>query len=465
MLETPSKPRNKPLSTFTLVMINVIAIDSLRNLPMNAKYGTSVIFFYVLAGILFLLPCLLVSAELATNHAKTGGAYVWSREAFGPRMGFMMIFLQWIYNVIWYPTILSFICDNIAYLIDPQLANNKAFVLPLSLAFFYLATLFNAFGMRVSGWLSNISAILGTIIPMIIIIALAIFWFFSAKPVYAHFSMNALLPSGLHMNNIAYFVTIMFSLMGFEMSAVHAGDVKNPQKDYPRALYWSASIVVLTMIFSSLAIAMVVPNHSLNIVSGIDQAFVRFFGGFHLEWVLPIAILCVIIGGFGGMSAWVVGPAKGLMVAAEDKCAPAFFARKNKHHAPIGALWLQIILVTLLSGSFLLFKQFTTAYLLLNVLSAQLALLFYIILFASAIMLRYKRQKIDPNAFLIPGGKVGVWLIALVGIVACVAAIFAGFVPPKDLHIANPLMYEAILIIGIAVFLLVPWYLSRERAR
>ncbi len=112
--------KNKTLGVFSLVMINVIAIDSLRNLPSNAATGLHIIFYYIFAGIVFLLPCTLITAELATNRPKTGGAYIWVRDAFGPKYGFMTIWLQWIYNVIWYPTILSFIAVNIAYLFNPE---------------------------------------------------------------------------------------------------------------------------------------------------------------------------------------------------------------------------------------------------------------------------------------------------------------------------------------------------------
>ena len=43
----------KGLSVFGLVMINVIAIDSLRTLPMGAAYGFSVVFYYLLAAVVF----------------------------------------------------------------------------------------------------------------------------------------------------------------------------------------------------------------------------------------------------------------------------------------------------------------------------------------------------------------------------------------------------------------------------
>ena len=119
-----------------------------------------------------------------------------------------------------------------------------------------------------------------------------------------------------------FLVVVFFSLMGMEMSAVHAEEVKNPQRDYPRALYYSSLIIVITSILASTAIAIVVPKNSLNIVSGLDQAFTFFFNAFHLKWLLPFVILIIILGGFGGMAAWVIGPPKGLAVAAQDGCAP-----------------------------------------------------------------------------------------------------------------------------------------------
>ena len=96
--------------------------------------------------------------------------------------------------------------------------------------------------------------------------------------------------------------------MGFEMSAVHAGDVKNPKRDYPRALWYSSGIVMITMILASAAIALVVPKSDLNIVSGLDQAFALFLGAFHIKWLMPVVVIFMILGGFGGSS---FGPNQG----------------------------------------------------------------------------------------------------------------------------------------------------------
>ena len=445
----------KTLSVFSLVMINVIAIDSLRNLPTNAATGLHIIFYYVLASIVFLLPCLLITAELATNHPKTGGAYIWVRNAFGPLYGFITIWLQWIYNVIWYPTILSFIAVNIAYLFDPALATNKALMVPMIIGLFTLSTIANSYGMKISSLVSNLSAIVGTIIPMLAMIILGVVWMMLHKPLAIAPTLTNLIPTSLNGSNAAFLVVVFFSLMGFEMSAVHADDVKNPKSDFPKALIYSSVIVMITMVLASAAIAIVVPAHDLSIISGLDQAFSLFLTRFHLTWLMPIVIVFIILGGFGGMSAWVIGPTKGLMVAADDKCAPAFFAKANAKGAPVNMLFAQWVVVVILCLLFLFFKSLNTWYWILSDLTAQLALLFYVLMFAASIRLRYTTPKKN-NAFRIPGGHVGIWLTGLTGIFAAVFAIIIGMIPPDNMQINHVVWYEIVLIGGCVLFTIVP---------
>jgi glutamate:GABA antiporter len=453
--------KNKPLGVFSLVMINVIAIDSIRNLPANAANGYSLVLLYLIASLLFLLPTILVTAELATHFPKTGGVYVWMREAFGPQWGLFTIWLQWIYNVFWYPTILSFIATNIAYLINPALASQKLFMTPMIMGMFLIATAVNARGMKMSSLVSTACAIGGTLIPMLAIMILGAGWMMTGKPLAIDPTMDHWLPHLNQMPNIAFLVIILFSLMGFEMSAVHAESVKNPQRDFPKALLYSGILIVLTMVFSSLAIVMVTPSKTLNIISGINDAFKIFLNTFHLGWLMPALILMMILGGFGGMAAWVIGPTKGLVVAAEDGLLPPFLKARNKKGAPARLLWLQAAITLVLSCSFLCFKSMSTPYWILSVLTSQLALVFYICLFAAAIKLRYNGPKVA-NAYRIPGGSIGMWLMAGAGIITCLAAIVIGFIPPADVPISNLALYETILLIGILVFIGLP-FLIRKR--
>ncbi len=448
--------KNRSLGVFSLVMINVIAIDSVRNLPANAANGYALVLLYAIATLLFLIPCILVTAELATHYPKTGGIYVWMREAFGLKWGFLAIWLQWVYNVFWYPTILSFLATNIAYLIHPAWSNQKMFIVPVITAMFIIATALNARGIKVSSLVSTVCAVAGTLIPMMAIIVLGAVWIIQGKPLAMHTSVQNWLPNLKQMPNIAFLIIILFSLMGFEMSAVHAEAVKNPQRDFPKALFYSGIIIVLSMVLGSLAVVMVTPTKTLNIISGLNDAFNVFLSNFHLQWLNPVMTLMILIGGFGGMAAWVIGPTKGLVVAAEDGLLPKFLSKRNKKGAPNQILILQAVMTVILSCLFLCFKSMSTAYWILSVMTAQLALLFYICLFAAAIKLR---QITPPSAaaYRIPGGKIGISLVGGVGLLTCIGAMILGFIPPADVPISNTLWYEIILIAGIIAFTLLPF--------
>ncbi|MDP1604219.1 MAG: APC family permease [Legionella sp.] len=454
------QPPKKILSVFSLVMINVIAVDSLRTLPMSAKLGVSLISYYLLAALVFFIPIALVAAELATAYPNTGGLYIWVREAFGRRAGFITIWLQWIYNVVWYPTILAFIAATLAYLFAPDLANNKFYLLTTVISLFWIFTLLNCFGMRLSSIVSIIGAIFGTIVPMLGIIALGVIWLIEGRPIEISAS-SSILPDFSAYGNMALFAAVLFGLIGVEMSAVHAEEVKNPQRDYPRAILYSIIIIFSTLVFSSLAIVMVVPHTELSVVSGLIDAFAVFFKAYNLPWMTFIIALLIILGGLSGVSAWIIGPTKGLLISARDGSLPPVFGRVNKYGAPVAILLTQGIIFTLLSSVFILFDSINAGYWLLSDLCAQMALLVYIFMFAAAIKLRYSKPN-QPGSYKIPGGKPVIWLVAGTGILCCIAAMAIGFVPPTQIHIDNVAFFETFLIGGLVLFVVIPWYFAKK---
>ena len=63
-----------------------------------------------------------------------------------------------------------------------------------------------------------------------------------------------------------------------------------------------------------------------SVVTGLVQAFNIFFTAFHMKWFSPIITILIILGGISGVATWIIGPTKGLFVAAMDGNAPAFLA-------------------------------------------------------------------------------------------------------------------------------------------
>lgn len=455
-------PTKRVLSVFSLVMINVIAVDSLRTLPITAILGLSLISYYLIAAFVFFIPVALVAAELATAFPKTGGLYVWVREAFGYRAAFVTIWLQWVYNVVWYPTILAFIAATLSYLFAPELANNKLYLLTTIVSLFWVFTLLNCFGMKLSSIVSGIGAIIGTIVPMVGIILLGIIWLAQGHPSQVHFSTTAWLPDFSNLGNVSLFSAVLFGLLGMEMSAVHAEEVNNPQRDYPRALLYSTVIIFSTLVLGSLAVIVVVPLNKLSVVSGLIDAYDVFFTAYHMPWMTAVIALLIIVGGLGCVSAWIIGPTKGLLVSAQDGLLPPVLAKTNQYGAPVPILILQAILFTLLSSIFLVYDTINAAYVLLSNLSAQMALLVYVFMFSAAIKLRYS-QPDKPRAFIIPGKNAGMWLVAGAGLVCCITTMLICFVPPTQIPITNIYFYDAFLVGGLILFVVVPWLLIKKR--
>src|SRR3990167_11059031 len=164
------------LSLFSLTMITVGSVDSIRNLPATAIFGSQLISFFILGALFFLLPTALVSAELASGWPKQGGVYVWVKEAFGKDMGFLAIWLQWVENVFYYPVLLMFVAGTMGYLIAPSLANNPYFLCAVIVIFFWGATLLNIYGMKASSFFSSLCALCGLMLPMFLIISCGIKW-------------------------------------------------------------------------------------------------------------------------------------------------------------------------------------------------------------------------------------------------------------------------------------------------
>lgn len=455
----------KSLKTFQLVMINVIAVDSIRTLPFSAELGFSLVFFYILAGLFFFIPSGLIAAELGTGWPNTGGIYVWVREAFGKKASLCVIWLNWIYNVVWYPTIMALIAGVFTYFFNPELAANKLYMVLMILGLFWAATIINLFGMKVSSAISTVGAIVGTLLPMVFIIILGVVWLGERDPSQITFSWDALLPDVTQRGNLAFFSSILFGLLGLEMSATHAAEVRNPQKDYPRSVFISIAIILATIVFSSLAVAITVPHQKLSLVTGILQAFYIFFQGYHISWMAPIIAGAIIIGGLSGVSAWIIGPTKGLMVAAEDGSLPKFMRQRNRKGVPSNVLILQGVIVSILCLAFVLMPTVNSSFWLLSQITAQLALLVYIGLFAAGIRLRYKQEHVS-RSFAIPGGKkFGMWFVGMCGILACLLTFGLGFIPPGQVGITNVFVYELLLIGGIVIASVMPLFFRRGSSR
>lgn len=443
------------ISVLALVLLITGAIDSIRNLPGTALFGSALIFFFIFSAIVFLIPVALVSAELSSAWSEEeGGIYSWVKHAFGEGVAFLAIWLQWINTLVWYPTILSFIAGTIAYLINPELAQNKYYLIAVILVTFWSLTLVGMSGLRASARFAGFCAIVGMIIPMGFIILLALIWLVMGNPLAISLSPSHLIPQWQDSQSWVSLTAIMTSFLGMELAAVHVRDVKNPQANFPKAMFFSVLLILFTMIFGSLAIAFVLPKDQISLVDGVMRAFDNFLQAYHLSWMLPILVVLLLIGSLGSMVNWIISPAKGLLMAAKHDYLPKSLCTLNKHGIASRILTIQAVIVTILCSGFLLFPDVNAIYWLFTDLSTELYIMMYVLMFIAAWRIKSKFPTLK-RPFAIPGGKLGYYLVCLLGLIGCTITLIVGFIPPEEMMGAGGAShFRKIFSLGIIIMLL-----------
>jgi len=455
------------ITIFGLAILNIVAVVSLRGLPAEAEYGLSSIFYYVFAAVFFLVPVSLVAAELATGWPEKGGVFRWVGEAFGGRWALLAMFMLFIEVTIWFPTALTFGAVSLAYTgpdksFDAQLSGNKIFVLVVVLAVYWLATFIAFRGVRSFARIAKWGGVIGTIIPAAILIVLGFAYLFSGEKPQIELAWGDVLPDFSKFGNVVLAASIFLFYAGMEMNAIHVKDVKNPTRNYPIAVMIAALGTVVIFVLGTLAIAFVVPQADINLTQSLLTAYDDMFAWAGISWAAPIMAVALAVGVFAGIVTWVGGPSSGLLVVAKAGYLPRFFQKTNKNGMATHILLIQAFSVTLLSVLFVVLPSVQAAYQILSQLSVILYLVMYMLMFAAAIYLRFS-QPSRPRPYRLPGGNVGMWVIAGAGFLGSLLAFAFSFIPPDQISVGSPALYVGILVVLALVFVTIPFLVYRAR--
>jgi len=131
----------------------------------------------------------------------------------------------------------------------------------------------------------------------------------------------------------------------------------------------------------------------------------------------------------------------------------------NKSGIQVNILMVQGAIVTLISLVYLLMPNVSSAFFLLTALTACLYLFMYMLLFATAIKLRFSKPDV-PRTFKVPGGNIGMVVLAGVGFLAVLFAYIILFFPPSNLAVGSPAFYVAFLVVGNLIFILLPMIIN-----
>ncbi len=445
-------------------MLTVAYIASLSGTPALAEYGMSSISFYALAIVLLLVPTSLVAAELATGWPETGGVYAWAREAFGDRIGFMTVWLQWSSVVISMPAIMSVITVNAAYIFDPDLGNNRLFVFVVIVAVIWCMTLVATRGVRESAWITNAAVVAGIVVPGVVLSVVGLLYVLQGRPNQMTGAGRQLLPELGNVHTLVLASTAFLIFAGVEQSAAHARDVARPSRDFPRAILLATIIVLALIVPATLAISAVVPAKQLSLVGGLSEAFTAMFAVYDLQWMARVMAVLIVAGLVVQIQVLFNGPIRGVVEAGRRGALPRSLCVTNRHEMPTRMIVLQAALGTLLSGLFLLLPSVNGVYWIFTALQTQLVLLMYVLMYATVVQLR-RRQPQTPRPFRVPGGAPGLVVATGVGAVACVAVVVINLLPPAQLdEPSESALYAGGMVVGMVLSCVIPLWLGRRRA-
>jgi amino acid transporter len=424
----------KTMGFWDVLLFNIATVLGPRWIAAAGHNGTSSISLWVLAALFFFIPGAFVINELSSRFPQEGGLYAWSKEAFGDFHGFIAGWTYWIYTVFYFPGLLLASASMAAYIIGGRgatLAQDRTFLLTVSLSMLVVAVVLNIIGLNVGKWLQNAGGV-GTYVPLLMLAGIAALVCLRHGSA-THFTVRNMLPAW-NWDTVNFWSQIAFAFTGLELVSAMSEEVRDPRRTLPRAVFGAGALIALMYIAGTFAILALVPAADLDPQSGVFSAITVGAVTLRLGFLGILAAILVTVGNAGGVGSTVAGIARVPFVVGIDRYLPAAF---GKIHPRWKTPWVSILVQAVVSGAILLGSQVndTTRGAYQFLIDAAIILYFipFLYMFAAVIKLAGRKdRKENPHAVLVPGGRVGVWICGGLGFVVVLGGILLSLVPPGD---------------------------------
>jgi amino acid transporter len=368
----------------------------------------------MLLDVVLVLMLAVCFAEVAGYFNKNGGAFQYSKTAFGDFIGFNVGVLGWFVTIIaWAAMAAGF--AKLLIQTFPALEGQNTLI---SICLVIFLSVINSMGIKTS----KIFTIVITVAKLIPIIAFTLIAIFFIK-------------NGINQGNFTPFLqlnpdmtlskamastslTVFYAFIGFEALPVVAGEMRNAKKNVPKAIIGSISIVSLLYFMIIAGTIAMLGTGILQSNAPVQDAFVEMIGPAG-KWIISIGALISIAGLNMGDSLMI--PRYGASIADEG-LLPKVIAKKNNKKAPIVAIIFSGLLTIafLLSGSFEQLAELSVVFRFFQYIPTALAV----------IWLRKKDMENVP-AFRLPLGPVipiisiivSIWMVAAANPINLIAGV------------------------------------------
>ncbi len=325
----------------------------------------------------------LTFAEVASRFDGTGGAYLYTRAAFGRFAGFEVGWMLWFTRVASWAAVINVLVASLGFYWPPITAGAPRAALITSII--VILTAINVRGIRQSSFVVNVLTI-GKLLPLAAFIVAGL-WFIDwprlapgPAPTAANLSATGLL--------------LIYAFGGYEVVPVPGGEARDARRDIPFALIMTILIVAVIMTLAQIVAVGTLPGLASSKTPLIDSA-AAFLG----TGGAAMMTIAVVISASGNNMGGALSGSRNLFALAEQRDLPALFARVHSaYRTPVNAILITsaVALTLALSGTF---QSMATA-------SAISRLVVYLGACASTLRLRHHRfgGVVNPPVFVVPLG-------------------------------------------------------------
>jgi APA family basic amino acid/polyamine antiporter len=325
------------LAATSLVVGNIIGAGIFVLPASLAKFGSISI-----VGWLFTATGALILAKIFSNFSKklkgkSGGPYIYSKVVFGDFIGFLVAWGYWISCWVNNAAIAVAIVSALSFFF-PELVTNPFYATITGLSFIWFFTFTSSKGIKSSGNIQILTTI-AKLIPLVLIILFGFFIF--DLEIFPEFNLTdqndfEILP--------VVAVMTLYAFLGLECASIPAENIKNPEKNIPKATMAGTLISTLIYILSTIVLFGIISAENLiNSPAPFAEAG-EIIGGKYFGFLISAG---AAISAIGALNGWILITSYMPMTMANDRLFPKVFAKKNKKGFPYLSLLLGSILTSI----------------------------------------------------------------------------------------------------------------------
>lgn len=317
----PAPALRRELGLRDVTLFAIACIVGTRWIASAAHAGPGSITLWLLTTALFVVPLAVAVGALTVKYPGAGGLYLWTRGDFGPWPGFLCFWVYWMGIAFWFPSAAMFYMKMAVFPFSEKLADNRIFLVSLSLAAIWIALGANIIGLKIGKWIENLGG--------------AATWVLGGLLVTIALSMWARRGSATTINlvpqwnqgTINAWGTIAYALTGLELVGMMGAEIRNPRRTIPRAGWAASAFAGVFYSTATLAMLVILKPENIGEMNGPAKVATEAGGVLGAPWLLPlIAILFSLtaLGQIGGLGS---GVSRLPFAAGVDHLLPKAFAK------------------------------------------------------------------------------------------------------------------------------------------